>query len=237
MITSDFFDRHPRFRETSKTDTRGYRLEHRHRIMIELNRDLLKGARVLDLASHDGRWSHAALDAGAAHVTGVEARAGLIANAEANLSAYGVSKDRYRFMEGDCLASLMRFEPGQFDVIFCFGFLYHTLEHFKILQSMARLAPKTMIIDSRLVESQAPAIMLGMDDSNFEGAAVPVLEGRTDVLVGYMTTAALDLMLKHLGWKTRYLDWHGAGLTEWEGVEDYRDRKRFTVIAEPEKVS
>jgi 2-polyprenyl-3-methyl-5-hydroxy-6-metoxy-1,4-benzoquinol methylase len=233
MTAASFFDRHPRFRETSRTDTRGHRLEFRHQMLIERNRDLLRGARVLDLASHDGRWTLAALDAGAAHVTGVEARAALIANAEANLSAYGASKGQYDFIEGDCLATLQRFEPGQFDVVLCFGFLYHTLEHFRLLQAITRLAPKAILIDTRLIESNAPAIMLGFDDSTLEGAAVPVLEGRTDVLVGFLTNRALDLIMNYLGWKVRYLDWHEAGFPDWEGVEDYRDRRRFTLVAEP----
>ena len=69
-----FFDDYPLFYETSKTASSKARLNVRHQAIIEANRDILKDARVLDLASHDGRWSFAALKAGAAHVTGVEAR-------------------------------------------------------------------------------------------------------------------------------------------------------------------
>ena len=37
----------------------------------------LRGPRVLDLGCHDGRWSFAAIEAGACHVIGSEARAQL----------------------------------------------------------------------------------------------------------------------------------------------------------------
>ena len=69
-----FFDEHPRFLDTGSVFTERHRLNLRHRAIIERNRDILAGARVLDIASHDGRWSFAALKAGAAHVTGIEAR-------------------------------------------------------------------------------------------------------------------------------------------------------------------
>jgi len=42
------------------------------------NRDIFDGLGVLDLVSHDGRYSFAALRTGAAHVTGVEVRESLI---------------------------------------------------------------------------------------------------------------------------------------------------------------
>jgi hypothetical protein len=42
------------------------------------NRDIFDGAQALELASHDGRYSFAALKTGAAHVTGVQVRENLI---------------------------------------------------------------------------------------------------------------------------------------------------------------
>ena len=69
-----FFADYPRFFETSVTDTRGRRMEYRHAALIAANRERIAGLRVLDLASHDGRWSFAALQAGATRVTGIEAR-------------------------------------------------------------------------------------------------------------------------------------------------------------------
>ena len=52
-----FVDEHDRFRVTRRTAAAAARLNLRHEAMIAANRDILTGARVLDLASHDGRWS------------------------------------------------------------------------------------------------------------------------------------------------------------------------------------
>ena len=60
-----WFARYPRFLSSSRTDVRGRRMAYRHRALIERHASILDGARVLDLASHDGRWSFAALQAGA----------------------------------------------------------------------------------------------------------------------------------------------------------------------------
>jgi len=76
--SGNFFDRFPRLRTTSTTDVRGERLEYRYRALIERNGELIRGKRVLDLGSHDGRWMLAALDAGARHVVGIEGRQQLI---------------------------------------------------------------------------------------------------------------------------------------------------------------
>jgi predicted RNA methylase len=93
---NDFFDRHPRFFETSTVGTWSQRLALRYEAIVDSNRDIFPNAKVLDLASHDGRWSYAALCAGAAHVTGIEARPELIAAADENMKHYGISEDKYR---------------------------------------------------------------------------------------------------------------------------------------------
>jgi hypothetical protein len=64
LVTSGFFDQFPRFYESSETATHPGRLNLRHQAMIGDNLDIFEGAKVLDIASHDGRWSFAALQAG-----------------------------------------------------------------------------------------------------------------------------------------------------------------------------
>jgi predicted RNA methylase len=79
-----FFDDHPRFAQTSKTGPSLHRLNARYTGLIHHHRHLIEGATVLDLASHDGRFSFAALSAGAARVIGVEVDGDLVDKAEAN---------------------------------------------------------------------------------------------------------------------------------------------------------
>jgi predicted RNA methylase len=52
-----------------------HRLNQRHKLIVAPFAEQIAGARVLDIAAHDGRWSFALAAAGAAEVVGVEARA------------------------------------------------------------------------------------------------------------------------------------------------------------------
>jgi protein-L-isoaspartate O-methyltransferase len=94
VVGDGFFDRFPRFYDTSETATHPGRLNLRHQAMFGDNLDIFDGASVLDIASHDGRWSFAALQAGAASVVGVEGRRELVDHATQNFEHYGVNPAR-----------------------------------------------------------------------------------------------------------------------------------------------
>ena len=64
-----------------------FRLVQRHRLIIDPFAEQIAGARILDLAAHDGRWSYALANAGAKNVIGVEARQEL-------LTALSISRKR-----------------------------------------------------------------------------------------------------------------------------------------------
>ena len=96
-----FFDSYPRFFETSRTGAWANRLNKRHKAIFETIPTLFETKRVLDIASHDGRWSLAALQAGASDVVWIEARAHLIDNANENLRHYQCDSKRFRFIQDD----------------------------------------------------------------------------------------------------------------------------------------
>src|ERR671915_725288 len=98
---SMFFDAFPRFYESSNTGAYRGRLNLRYEAIFGENQDLFPGARVIDIASHDGRWSLAALKAGAAEVTGIEAREDLVRAALDNVGHYYNDTGRYEFIAGD----------------------------------------------------------------------------------------------------------------------------------------
>lgn len=54
----------------------------RHAAIDAAKAEQLAGRRVLEIASHDGRWSFAAVTAGASCVVGVESRSELIDSAQ-----------------------------------------------------------------------------------------------------------------------------------------------------------
>lgn len=227
-----FFARYPRFRATSSTDTQGERLEYRHRLLIEGTRPLLAGKRILELASHDGRWTCAALDQGAAHVTGIEGKPHLIDHACTSLNAYGFAADRYRFIAGDCLTELARLPRGGFDTVTCFGFLYHTIHHYELLRSITALEPAALLIDSKFVLDELAAMVLGWDDSSREGAALSAGESMR-TLVGIPTPRGLAVMLDALGWRCRFLPNLAPRTSAWAGLADYRAGRRHLVLAWP----
>lgn len=190
-----FFDDYPAFYESSRTAAFPARLNLRHQAMIERNSDILAGARVLDLASHDGRWSFAALKAGAKHVTGVEARAGLIANANQLFAEYGVPESDYDFVQGDMFQILQerRFDV---DVVLCLGFVYHTLRYGELFRGIMDTGAAYCILDTKVHRSEEPIIRVLTNRTGVQGhAAKDELSEGGRALAGYPSVAALAVML------------------------------------------
>ena len=106
--------------------------------------------RILDLASHDGRFSYACLKLGAAHVTGVEARPHLVANAVDNLSQSGFDPSSFAFMQGDVFDYLPKVQEGEYDTVLCFGVFYHTVRQIELLREIERIKPKYFILDTAI---------------------------------------------------------------------------------------
>jgi len=142
-----FFDDYPRFFETSDTLPVPNRLNNRYKALIERHSDVLEGASVLDLASHDGRWSFAAAKSGAARVVGLEGQQVLVDDAEKSFDFYGIAQSRYRFVCGDLFQTIKDLQPGSFDVVMCFGFFHMHNRHHEMLREVQRLSPKYLIMD------------------------------------------------------------------------------------------
>lgn len=206
-----FFDDHPRFLETSTTAVGRRRLNLRHAALIEANQEVLEGARVLDIASHDGRWTLAALEAGAAHVTGIEARPELVANAEQTLDRYGADEGTYRFVTGDVFAALDR-EDLEVDVVQCFGFLYHTLRYPELFSQLRRLEPRHLLLDTRVHVADGKVIAIKVNEANAQAhAAVDDYTEGTKTIVGWPSPDALRLMLRVYGFRVESeYDWAAA---------------------------
>jgi hypothetical protein len=206
-----FFDDHPRFEETSTTAAESVRLNQRHAAIIDANRDVLAGARVLDIASHDGRWTCAALAAGARHVTGVEARLELVDNAHANLTEYGFDAESYAIINGDIFDVLQ--SPAllqrEFDVVMCLGFIYHTLRYEELFGGIRALDPRHLIVDTAVIRYKDRVVRIGFDRVEKQSAAAPNPMARDRVMmVGRPSMPALESMLEFYGFKIEsQYDW------------------------------
>jgi hypothetical protein len=219
-----FFHHYPRFVETSETGPWLDRLNARYLALIHENRRLIDGARVLDLASHDGRFSFAALQNGAASVTGIEHEPHLVAKANENMEFHEVERGRYEFLLGDMFDLIPRLEHSC-DVVFCFGILYHINDHMRLLQAIAEHEPKTLIIDSNMSHVGRAVIELRAPVAGSPPPAGAQLEG-------WPSRTGLDAMLSSFGWTFEYFDWPGSGLADSPKLEDYRVGRRATVVVE-----
>jgi len=229
-----FFDQFPRFYRTSSTAPETARLNLRYEAIVGENRDIFAGAKVLDLASHDGRWSLAALAAGARSVTGIEARPGLVKGAEKNLAEYGYGADRARFITGD-VHQVLGTQDFDADVVLCLGFLYHTLRYNELLGGIRRTSARYLIIDtfSPYMMAPVPNVNVITEYADQEGAAAAdAYTCGPAVLVGLPNLAAIRVMLGAYGYQVERLsDW--AGLLRdnpsTEDFGDYANQKRITV--------
>jgi hypothetical protein len=219
QIPSGFFDGFTRFYSTSVTGGSPNRLNQRYLACIKWNEQAIQGKRILDLASHDGRWSFAAIKAGAANVVGIEARNHLVQAAVANLRVYQVADNSFRFVQGDIFECIDQIEPYSIDTVFCLGIFYHVADHMLLLSKIARLKPKHLILDTEITS----------DSRCYEGAAFRGGDASPLALVGKPSKAALELMLSSFGWNFTYYDWRRSGINRWDSLEEYHEGVRVTL--------
>jgi hypothetical protein len=232
-----FFDDHPEFSETSTTAATVGRLNLRHRAIIDSHRDLLRGARVLDIASHDGRWSFAALDAGAAHVTGVEGRADLVDNARGTFAAKGIAQERATMIAGD-VHDVLTAGVGEMDVVLCLGFLYHTLRYPELLAGIRSTGARHVIVDTKVLPNTArPVVRVRPNPVAIQSMAVADrFSHGPKTMVGVPSASAVEQMLQ-------IYDYRVVSRTDWaaliadhpdlddDELQDYATGERITMLA------
>ena len=256
-----FFDDYPRFFETSDTLPIPNRLNNRYKALIERNASVIDGASVLDLASHDGRWSFAALKTGARRIVGLEGQQALVAEAENTFEAYDIDKEQYSFVCGDLFETVREFKAGDFDVVMCFGFFHMHNRHFEMLRHVQRLAPKYLIMDvwvlpftndpvtyliPHVVDEHGSARYT--PDFNYplgylEPANQPVspkdgsgirfgAAGGEVMLIAEPSKPALEWLLAEAGFgDLDYYDWRTAPIDDWNDLADYNLGHRVSVLA------
>jgi Methyltransferase domain len=232
-VASWFFEQFPLFYLSSSTAASTARLNLRYEAIFGENRDIMAGASVLDLASHDGRWSLAALATGARSVIGIEARPELVTAATANLGAYGYGGDRVRFVTGD-VHEVMSTQNLAADVVLCLGFLYHTLRYNELLHEIRRTHARYLVIDtfSPYMKGPVPNVNVLIEGADEEGkAAADSYSHGPSVLVGRPNLAAIRTMLGAYGYRVERLsDWEGL-LRDNPGTDncgDYANGSRIT---------
>ena len=187
----------------------------RFRQFMEPMRNEIAGVSVLDLASHDGRWTYAALKLGASHVTGIEARPELIEKGR-HLFDTPEFAGRYDFLVGDIfdvMPELQR-KSQRFAVILCLGIFYHVMDHFRLLRLIRDFAPRLVILDTGLIDDDHPHIFLTAERNDNVMNAIPVSDDEKHSVVGLVSKGGLQTDVPCLGLYGRVLELESRGLQQ-----------------------
>jgi Methyltransferase domain len=238
-LTPDMSPEDERQRNRSATEQRN-RMSERYEALFASNRDIFEGARVLDLASHDGRFSMAALHTGAAHVTGVEIRQSLIDKAQETFEFYGRDPETYRFVCGDVFEVLER-ERFEVDVVLCLGYLYHTYRHTELMYRLHHLAPRHLIVDTMVTPGAEPILKLVREpDAEDIRSAAQDAWSVDRVLVLRPSVPALQMLVRNYGFEIESMhDWKSqlAGRLPMPGLDGYATGKRVTLRCRSRKAA
>ncbi|HEU4420359.1 MAG TPA: class I SAM-dependent methyltransferase [Planctomycetota bacterium] len=117
---------------------------HGHRaVSLTGSGPFLAGRSVLDVGCNEGGYSFAALDNGAAHVTGIDVRP---VNVEkARFVARVKGRTKAEFYLASCDEWLAR-DPEPVDVVFLCGLLYHLVEPWKTIEQYCALAREGVFV-------------------------------------------------------------------------------------------
>tara|TARA_B110000495_G_C22932130_1_gene544949 strand:- start:108 stop:920 length:813 start_codon:yes stop_codon:yes gene_type:complete len=216
----NFFDEYPAFYETGTTGAGAKVLNIRFHPIIGNNLDMLKDATVLDIASHDGRWSFAALKNGAKKVYGIEGKKELVQSSIENMKKYGIAEDKYNFVAGDIFEEIKKIPINEIDVVFCLGIFYHISSHMELLKEIKKLNPKYLILDTEITNSKSSIIRIRKEPYYTPDKMLPYEK----FVAGRISRSALNIMLKALNFEFTYYDW-GNDIKDWKGIEIYSSKK------------
>jgi hypothetical protein len=228
-----FFDMYNRFYQTTTVGANPARLNARFRAIMQTNAHCIAGSTVLDIASHDGRWSFAALKTGARHVLGVEPDFQLTQAAAETFGIYNVPASAFTFANADVYDLLPGLPVHSIDTVLCLGFLYHTMNHQLLFSLIAALRPRHLIVDT-CISPSPDAIITLRPEKMAAGLGVSAWHGPVarKCIVGTPSRRALEMMLADAGFRTHAIDWTSMQIEDWTGIEDYRDGTRVTLRAD-----
>jgi hypothetical protein len=236
-----FFEKYPKFYGTGNTGA-GVRLNARYECLIQQHSQHIKDQTVLDVGSHDGRWTFAALSAGAKRAIGVEPRPCLAETATETLLEYGTRRERFEFHNTDAL-DLLRRARLNVDTVFLFGVFYHIHYHVELLKELWKTGARAIIVDTHTCpDREGPKSAAGWFGNvislipeqvdNISNAADEIFPGAKISIVGHPSARAVTFLLRAFQFEPSEIPWQPF-LDKWgkEGLEDYASGKRRTYLA------
>jgi 2-polyprenyl-3-methyl-5-hydroxy-6-metoxy-1,4-benzoquinol methylase len=145
-----FFKKNDIFFNTSKVAAGPARLNYRANFILK--KCNLKNKRILELGSHNGRFTYVCLKLGCKSIVGVEYSKKYTEAANANLKSFPQFSGKYQNVTSDLTAFLKTVQEGEYDIILGMGIFYHILDQFEILKEIKRIKPKLLIVDTSVVK-------------------------------------------------------------------------------------
>lgn len=231
-----FFDFLPQIASYAEDPGSVARLNERHRKIVKPLEPQIAGARVLDLAAHDGRWSFAFAAAGAAEVVGIEGRQDLI-DRFADFPRPRL-RERVTLRCGDIFDGMEQaIAAGErFDVVAVLGILYHVMDHFRLFRLIRALGPRLVIVDSEFALRPGPVIVLGRERTDKALNAIPQIEGQERALIGIPSFPAMEAIADALDYSCDWVDWSDLPEARRAPVGDYfrpEVKRRATCLLRP----
>jgi tRNA (mo5U34)-methyltransferase len=188
--------------------------------LVDLCSGSLAGKRVLDLGCNAGYWSLCAIEAGCDYVLGIEGRQMHVDQAHFVFKANGIERKRYDFQCANVLEALSP-ELGPFDIILCFGLLYHVNRHIDLIDRMAAINDDLLIIDTSLSTRRGSILEIRHEPLDNPTHAVDY------ELVMWPTRTALIDMMRQFGYQTAVLK---PQFTDYTCAEDYQEGSRRVFV-------
>lgn len=107
-----------------------------------------EGLRVLDVACNCGGFSVEASRRGAAYVLGIDIVDRYVEQAHFIKKALGLESAEFRRLDVERVDPA---ELGQFDVVFCFGLLYHLANPVLVMRKLSALTRRAMLVDTQVL--------------------------------------------------------------------------------------
>jgi len=128
--------------------------------------DDLSGLRVLDVGAWDGYWSFEALKRGAREVVAIDDFSDFLSSLEEEQrvgwesfdlcrEALEIPTDRCR-REEMSVYDVTEARLGRFDVVFCFGVLYHLRHPLLALDQLAAVCDQAIFVESAILDDYSP---------------------------------------------------------------------------------
>jgi tRNA (mo5U34)-methyltransferase len=187
--------------------------------LLTLMGGTLKGMRVLDLGCNAGYWSLCAIEADADYVFGIDGRQMHVDQSNLVFEAKGIDPSRYHFELGNFLT----YPFDSFDLVLCFGVLYHVASPVELFNVMAGTKADVLVIDSAVSNLPGNAFSIQTENLKHNRNAVD------EEVVTYPTRGAVSMLAGVHGYECVTLD--PSCITDFTGMSDYQNHWRVAFIA------